>query len=143
MTAVCLQVVAHNARGEANVAAEEIIGYSGEDEPAEAPTNFTLIEIVGPRSATVSWAPVSRASIRGSFKGYKIQTWTEDSGEEPAYFWEASDWSKIESQSGASISNLENSDWAKIESQSGASNVSWRWATCLFMGQFTFSPHGY
>jgi len=77
-----IKVVAHNQRGEANVAAEEIIGYSGEDIPAEQPTNFTLRNVVGPRSAIVSWNPVSPDSIRGAFKGYKIQTWTEESGED-------------------------------------------------------------
>jgi len=77
-----IKVVAHNEKGEANVAAEEVIGYSGEDIPAEAPTNFTLREVIGPRSAVVSWEPVSPESVRGDFKGYKIQTWTEESGEE-------------------------------------------------------------
>jgi len=77
-----IKVVAHNAKGEANVAAEEVIGYSGEDTPAEAPTNFILHEVVGPRSAIVEWTPVSMASIRGDFKGYKIQTWTEKDGEQ-------------------------------------------------------------
>jgi hypothetical protein len=68
-----IKVVAHNEKGEANVAAEEVIGYSGEDIPAEAPTNFTLREVIGPRSAVVSWEPVSPESVRGDFKGYKIQ----------------------------------------------------------------------
>ena len=77
-----IRVVAHNAKGEANVSPEEFIGYSGEDVPAEAPTNFTLNEVVGPRSAVVSWNPVNENSIRGDFKGYKIQTWTQKSGEE-------------------------------------------------------------
>merc|ERR1711884_757879 len=77
-----IKVVAHNAKGDANVAAEEVIGYSGEDSPAEAPTEFTLREVVGPRSAVVSWNPVSPDSIRGDFKGYKIQTWTEQSTED-------------------------------------------------------------
>lgn len=77
-----IKVVAHNEKGEANVAAEEVIGYSGEDIPAESPTNFTLRNVVGPRSAIVSWDPVSPDSVRGDFKGYKIQTWTEESGEE-------------------------------------------------------------
>ena len=77
-----IRVVAHNAKGEANVSPEEFIGYSGEDVPAEAPTNFTLNEVVGPRSAVVSWNPVNENSIRGDFKGYKIQTWTEESGAE-------------------------------------------------------------
>merc|ERR1711884_519830 len=77
-----IKVVAHNAKGDANMAAEEVIGYSGEDSPAEAPTEFTLREVVGPRSAVVSWNPVSPDSIRGDFKGYKIQTWTEQSTED-------------------------------------------------------------
>lgn len=77
-----IKVVGHNAKGEANVVAEEVIGYSGEDVPAEAPTNFTLREVVGPRSAIVSWNDVNPDTIRGEFKGYKIQTWTEESGEE-------------------------------------------------------------
>ena len=78
-------MVAHNAKGEANVAAEEIIGYSGEDVPAEAPENFMIrssADQIGPRSAMVSWDPVSPESLRGEFKGYKIQTWTQDSGED-------------------------------------------------------------
>lgn len=77
-----IKVVAHNEKGEANVAAEDVIGYSGEDIPAEAPRNFSLEKVVGPRGAIVTWESVSPESIRGEFKGYKIQTWTEDTGEE-------------------------------------------------------------
>jgi len=77
-----IKVIAHNQIGEANVAAEEVVGYSGEAEPSEAPKNFTLREVIGPRSALVSWEPVSPESINGHPKGYKIQTWTEASGEE-------------------------------------------------------------
>jgi len=77
-----IKVVAHNQKGEANVAAEEVIGYSGEAEPSEAPKNFTMREVIGPRSALVSWEPVSPESINGHAKGYKIQTWTEETGEE-------------------------------------------------------------
>ena len=40
-----LKVVAHNQRGEANIAAQEVIGYSGESEPSEAPKLFTLREV--------------------------------------------------------------------------------------------------
>jgi len=76
-----IKVVAHNRKGEANVAAQEVIGWSGEAEPSEAPTNFTLTSVMGPRSATVSWNAVSPSSLNGHFKGYKIQTWTEDTGE--------------------------------------------------------------
>jgi neuronal cell adhesion protein len=41
-----------------------------------------LIRVEGARSALVSWDPVTPESVRGDFKGYKIQTWTEESGEE-------------------------------------------------------------
>lgn len=75
-----IKIVAHNDLGEANVASDEVIGFSGEDVPLEPPTNLTLNEVVGPRSAIVSWNPVRPDSVRGDFKGYKIQTWTEESG---------------------------------------------------------------
>ncbi len=61
-------MVAHNQKGEANVAAEEVIGYSGEDTPAEAPNNFECKEVVGPRSALLSWTKVSPESIKGEFR---------------------------------------------------------------------------
>lgn len=77
-----IKVIAINAKGESNVAAQEIIGYSGEDRPLEAPTNFTLLQITDSVSAVFSWNPVSEESIRGHFKGYKIQTWTNEDGEE-------------------------------------------------------------
>lgn len=77
-----IKVVAHNQKGEANIAAEEVIGYSGEAEPSEAPKNFKLNEVLGARSALVEWDPVSPESINGHAKGYKIQTWTEETGEE-------------------------------------------------------------
>lgn len=64
-----IKIVAHNDLGEANVAAEEVIGYSGEDVPTERPTNLQLIDIVGPRSATLKWNPVKPSSVRGDFKG--------------------------------------------------------------------------
>jgi neuronal cell adhesion protein len=77
-----IKIVAYNSLGEANVAAEEVIGFSGEDVPVEAPTNLTLNDVVGPRSAIVSWNPVKPESVKGDFKGYKIQTWTENAGAE-------------------------------------------------------------
>ena len=79
-----IRVVAQNAKGEANVAADEVTGYSGEDIPKEAPRNFSLLAVVGPRSATVAWTPVDPDSLRGEFKGYKIKTWTEEVGKEKA-----------------------------------------------------------
>ena len=99
-------VVAFNQIGEANVAAQEVTGYSGEDVPLEAPSNFTLNQIIDERSAIFSWNPVNPDSVQGEFldipsltpswaliltsftcvyqghfKGYKIETWTEKEGE--------------------------------------------------------------
>uniref|UniRef100_A0A1W7RA45 Neuronal cell adhesion molecule n=1 Tax=Hadrurus spadix TaxID=141984 RepID=A0A1W7RA45_9SCOR len=77
-----IRVEAHNQEGQANVAATEIIGYSGEDVPEEAPKNFKLLFVKDARSAEFSWDPVPIHTIHGHFKGYKIQTWTPDEGEE-------------------------------------------------------------
>ncbi|KAI5710224.1 hypothetical protein M8J75_006855 [Diaphorina citri] len=76
-----IKVVAINEKGEANVAPKEVIGYSGEDVPLEAPSNFTLIQVIDAKKAVVSWNPVSPQSLRGHFRGYKVQTWTEKDGE--------------------------------------------------------------
>ena len=77
-----IKVVSENKKGQANVAAEEVIGYSGEAEPTQAPSKFELRQVVGPRSAIMSWEAIDPTTINGEFKGYKIQTWTEKSGEE-------------------------------------------------------------
>lgn len=58
-------VVAFNEIGEANVAAQEITGYSGEDVPLEAPSNFSYTQIVDKRSAILTWNPVNEDSVRG------------------------------------------------------------------------------
>ncbi|XP_065166394.1 neuroglian isoform X2 [Atheta coriaria] len=72
-----IKVVAMNELGEADVAPQEVIGYSGENEPTQAPYNFTLVQIQSPTKALLSWNPVSLDSVRGHFKGYKIKTWTD------------------------------------------------------------------
>jgi neuronal cell adhesion protein len=77
-----IKVVAINEMGEANVASREVIGYSGEDKPLEAPRNFTVLNVVDAKQALLSWMPVTEESVRGHFKGYKIQTWTEGEGED-------------------------------------------------------------
>ncbi|KAK8743667.1 hypothetical protein OTU49_001198 [Cherax quadricarinatus] len=79
-----IKVEAHNDRGQAHVAAPEITGWSGEDVPIEAPRNLTLLDLKDATTALLSWEPVSNESIRGHFKGYKIQTWTENESEEKA-----------------------------------------------------------
>lgn len=76
-----IKVVAINEMGEANVTPVEVTGYSGEDSPLEAPGNFSLVQLLNSNSAFLSWNEVSPQSIRGHFKGYKIQTWTDKGGE--------------------------------------------------------------
>lgn len=77
-----IKVVAINEMGESNTAAKEVIGYSGEDLPTQAPTNFTMLQVTGSNTAVLSWNPVPPETVNGHFKGYKIQTWTEGSGVE-------------------------------------------------------------
>ncbi|VVC24599.1 Hypothetical protein CINCED_3A009632 [Cinara cedri] len=76
-----VKVVASNEKGESNVAQREVIGYSGEDVPVEVPQNLTVLNVTGSRSAELSWEPVTPESVKGNFKGYKIQFWTEKDGE--------------------------------------------------------------
>ncbi|XP_033310164.1 neuroglian isoform X1 [Bombus bifarius] len=76
-----IKVVAINERGECRVAPEEVTGYSGEDVPLQAPSNFTLNQVKSSTSAQFSWNPVPEESVRGELQGYKIQTWTEKDGE--------------------------------------------------------------
>lgn len=77
-----IKVVAINENGESSQAAKEVIGYSGEDKPTQAPTNFTLVSVTDSTSALLSWNPVPLESVNGHFKGYKIQTWTEADGDD-------------------------------------------------------------
>jgi hypothetical protein len=72
-----IKVEAHNKRGQAHIQATEVIGYSGEDKPTQAVNNFRLIEMRDAKSALFGWNGVSPESVRGHFRGYKIQTWTE------------------------------------------------------------------
>ncbi|KAH8032601.1 hypothetical protein HPB51_026054 [Rhipicephalus microplus] len=77
-----IKVEAYNRLGQANTLATEFIGYSGEDVPLAAPKEFRLVEIRDGRTAVFSWSPVSQESVRGHFRGYKIQTWTTDEGKD-------------------------------------------------------------
>ncbi|XP_020282519.1 neuroglian isoform X2 [Pseudomyrmex gracilis] len=76
-----IKVVAINEKGESRTPAEEIIGYSGEDVPLQAPGNFTLKNVNSSTTALLSWSPVPEDTVRGELQGYKIQTWTEKDGE--------------------------------------------------------------
>ncbi|XP_028848889.1 LOW QUALITY PROTEIN: neurofascin [Denticeps clupeoides] len=55
-----------------------VIGYSGEDYPLEAPLNLGVSDIESTK-LTVHWEPVSRNSIMGELKEYKVYYWRESS----------------------------------------------------------------
>ncbi|GBP51761.1 Neuroglian [Eumeta japonica] len=77
-----IKVVAANIKGTSNVTPIEFTGWSGEDVPMMAPSNFTLVQVITATTALVSWSPVPPESVRGHFKGYKIQIWTQEDGED-------------------------------------------------------------
>ncbi|XP_025205717.1 neuroglian-like isoform X1 [Melanaphis sacchari] len=77
-----VKIVAFNEKGESNGFQKEIIGYSCEDVPIDIPKNLTVINVTGSKSAILSWEPVSPESVKGNFKGYKIQFWAERDGED-------------------------------------------------------------
>lgn len=80
-----LQVMAVNSKGTSNITPVEVIGWSGEDVPQQPPTNFTLVQVTTATTALFSWNPVPPESVRGHFKGYKIETWTDDSSDTREY----------------------------------------------------------
>lgn len=47
-----------------------------------APLNFTVEDVISATSAMLSWNSVPPESVRGHFRGYKIQTWTDKDGPE-------------------------------------------------------------
>ncbi|KAF0760773.1 neuroglian-like isoform X1 [Aphis craccivora] len=77
-----VKVVTFNEKGESSGLQNEVIGYSGEDGPLDAPKNLTVLNVTGSKSAILSWEPVSPESARGNFKGYKIQFWADRDGED-------------------------------------------------------------
>lgn len=77
-----IKIVAINQFGQSSIAPDEVIGYSGEDRPSQAPSNLSVVQVTGSTSAVLSWNPVPKDTINGHFKGYKIQTWTDADGEE-------------------------------------------------------------
>lgn len=75
-----VKVEAANEIGPSNQLAPEIVGYSGEGEPTEAPTKLSVTQL-GNTTVILQWNPVSFNSIRGKSKGYKIYTWNDVDGE--------------------------------------------------------------
>lgn len=40
--------------------------------PIDAPQNLTVLNVTGSKSAILSWEAVSPESVKGNFKGYKV-----------------------------------------------------------------------
>ncbi|KAM6977591.1 neurofascin [Aplochiton taeniatus] len=55
-----------------------VIGYSGEGRPLSAPLNLRVSDIES-NQVTVHWDPVSRESIMGALKEYKVYFWRDRS----------------------------------------------------------------
>ncbi|XP_061076470.1 neurofascin homolog (chicken) a [Conger conger] len=55
-----------------------VLGYSGEDDPTEAPTNLRFSKNDS-TEVTVHWTPVDPSSVRGEFKAYRVYYWRESS----------------------------------------------------------------
>lgn len=69
-------VVAVNSLGESETAFSRWYrGHSGEGTPIDAPENFELVRIIDHKTAEFRWKPVDPLTIKGLFKGYKIQIW--------------------------------------------------------------------
>lgn len=68
-----IKVEAHNSLGQSAMAPDEVIGYSGQDIPTQEPRNFRLVKLISPSKGHFTWDPVPLETIRGQFRGYKIQ----------------------------------------------------------------------
>lgn len=77
-----IRVEAHNSLGQSTMQPDEVIGYSGQDIPTQEPRNFKLIKLISPTKGLFSWDPVPMDSIRGRFRGYKIQAWADGDNRE-------------------------------------------------------------
>ncbi|XP_035007831.1 neurofascin homolog (chicken) a isoform X8 [Hippoglossus stenolepis] len=72
-----IKVQARNEFGqgpESNV----VIGYSGEDKPTDAPTDFRVSKVDSTK-ANIHWKSVDPNSVQGEFKEYKLYYWRESS----------------------------------------------------------------
>lgn len=75
-----IKVESRNAVGKAPIQAREVEAIGGEEAPLVAPSQLSVLKILNSTTAVVYWKPVSADSIRGIFKGYKLETWTSDEG---------------------------------------------------------------
>ncbi|CAG7683949.1 unnamed protein product, partial [Allacma fusca] len=77
-----IRVFSENDLGTAAEEPIPVLGYSGEDEPIEAPKGLSVLDQLDYHSVMVSWKRVSQKNIRGKFKAYKIEKWTQGSSRE-------------------------------------------------------------
>ncbi|XP_049423142.1 neurofascin homolog (chicken) a isoform X5 [Epinephelus fuscoguttatus] len=55
-----------------------VTGYSGEDEPTDAPTDLRVSKVDSTK-ANIHWKPVDQSSVQGEFKEYRLHYWRESS----------------------------------------------------------------
>ena len=77
-----IKVISMNDKGVSTEDPRIVFGYSGEDQPTQAPENLTVNKVISSTSAELFWNPVPEKSVRGELRGYRIQTWTKRDGEE-------------------------------------------------------------
>ncbi|XP_076034234.1 uncharacterized protein LOC143021011 isoform X2 [Oratosquilla oratoria] len=71
-----VRVEAQNEHG-VSPGADSVFGYTGEDEPLEAPEDVD-IDVIDATTAVLTWSPIDLTSVRGVMKGYKVDVWTAD-----------------------------------------------------------------
>ncbi|XP_065345300.1 neuroglian-like [Cloeon dipterum] len=76
-----IMVLAINENGKANVATQEITGYSGNPNSLPTPRDLT-ITVIDSKTGLIRWETATDESVISQFKGYKIQTWTDEEGME-------------------------------------------------------------
>ncbi|XP_070405223.1 neurofascin homolog (chicken) a isoform X11 [Nothobranchius furzeri] len=72
-----IKIQARNEFGHGPVS-NVVIGYSGEDEPTDTPTNLQVSEVTN-TTAVIHWTPVHMSSVQGEFKEYRLYYWRESS----------------------------------------------------------------
>lgn len=72
-----ITVQANNEVGPSTAELIEVIGYSGEGMPTEAPANLTVTYKKEYAAAILHWNAVPEESLRGEFAGYEIQIWNQ------------------------------------------------------------------
>uniref|UniRef100_A0A914LB34 Uncharacterized protein n=2 Tax=Meloidogyne incognita TaxID=6306 RepID=A0A914LB34_MELIC len=70
-----VQIRAINSLGFSALEPPIVEGWSGEDVPTESPKNLRLAEHHNYSFVSLEWEPIENSSIRGHFRGYRIDYW--------------------------------------------------------------------